>query len=54
MNVKELMASQPPEAIAALLLGRFPNQPDGREARERAMKRLIRPLPFVKLTFSTK
>lgn len=42
MNVKELIASQPPEAIAALLLGRFRNQPDGRDARERAMKRLIK------------
>lgn len=42
MNVKELIASQPPEAIAALLLGRFRNQPDGRNARERAMKRLIK------------
>ena len=42
MNVKELIASQPPEAIATLLLGKFRNQPDSRDARERAVNRLIK------------
>ena len=42
MNVKELIASQPAEAIAAILLDKFRNQPDDRDARERAIKRLIR------------
>ena len=42
MNVKELIASQPAEAIAAILLDKFRNQPGDRDARERAIKRLIR------------
>ena len=42
MNVKELIASQPAEAIAAILLDKFRNKPDNRDARERAIKRLIK------------
>ena len=42
MNVKELIASQPPETIAAILLSKFHDQPDDCDARERAMKRLIK------------
>ena len=42
MNVKELIASQPAEAIAAILLDKFRNKPDDRDARERAIKRLIK------------
>ena len=39
MNVKELIASQPPEAIAVLLLDKFHAKPDD---RERVMKRLVK------------
>ena len=42
MNVKELIASQPPAAISALLLDKFRNKPDNRDARERAANRLIK------------
>lgn len=39
MNVKELIMSQPPAAIAAILLDKFRAKPDD---RERAMKRLLK------------
>ena len=39
MSVKELITSQPPVAIAALLLDKFHAKPDD---RERAMKRLVK------------
>ena len=39
MNAKELIVSQPPAAIAALLLDKFHAKPDD---RERAMKRLVK------------
>lgn len=42
MNVKELIMGQPPEAIAAILLDKFRNQAGGRDARERAVNRLIK------------
>lgn len=35
MNVKELIASQPPETIANILLDKFRNKPDNRDDRER-------------------
>lgn len=42
MNVKELIASQPPETIANILLDKFRNKPDDRDDRERAVNRLIK------------
>ena len=42
MNVKELIASQPPETIANILLDKFRNKPDNRDDRERAVNRLIK------------
>ena len=41
MNVRELIASQPPEAVSALLLDKFQNKPDDREECERAIKRIL-------------
>ena len=42
MNVKKLIASQPPETIATILLDKFRNKPDNCDDRELDVNRLIK------------
>ena len=42
MNVKKLIASQPSETIATILLDKFRNKPDNCDDRELAVNRLIK------------